>query len=263
MNEDPLVMGIFPRRNATVTIQMFTPLANHLSKVLGRKVQLQTTKDFDSFWAGVKSNRFDIVHFNQYHYMVSKKRFGYEVILKNEEFGKDTLAGALIVRKDSGINSIADIKGQTVFFGGGPKAMISYIVPMYLLQKGGVKKQDIKISFAKNPPNAVFGVFYKQAMVAGAGDVALNLGIVKKQIKVDELKILAKSKPFTHIPWAVKSNMDKALKLKIQSSLANLKQTETGRTILKKANLSGLNIAVDNEFDELRAIVEQVLHEKY
>ncbi len=29
---------------------MYTPLANHLSERLGRKVVLVTSKDFDSFW---------------------------------------------------------------------------------------------------------------------------------------------------------------------------------------------------------------------
>ena len=50
--EAPLLMGVFPRRNFTNTIRMFTPLAEHLSKKLDRKVQLVAGQDFGSFWQG-------------------------------------------------------------------------------------------------------------------------------------------------------------------------------------------------------------------
>ena len=32
--DDPLLMGVFPRRNVKLTHQMFTPLADHLSQQL-------------------------------------------------------------------------------------------------------------------------------------------------------------------------------------------------------------------------------------
>jgi len=64
--EDPLVLGIFPRRNAVDTVRMFTPLAQYLSRRLGREVRVETSKDFESFWQGVIQRRYDIVHYNQF-----------------------------------------------------------------------------------------------------------------------------------------------------------------------------------------------------
>src|SRR5690349_4094782 len=80
--EEPLVMGIFPRYKAAETTTMFTPLANHLSERLHRKVVLVTSKDFDSFWKGVTERRYHIVHYNQYHYIQSSKF--YKVIAHNQ-----------------------------------------------------------------------------------------------------------------------------------------------------------------------------------
>ena len=98
--EDPLTLGIFPRNKATDTTTMYTPLANYLTERLGRQVLLVTSKDFDAFWKAVTEGRYDIVHYNQYHYTVSAK--SYRVIGHNQEFGKNAVAGALFVRKDSG-----------------------------------------------------------------------------------------------------------------------------------------------------------------
>src|SRR5262245_50503997 len=60
---DSLIMGVFPRRNATETTKLFTPMADHLGEQLGRKVELVTAKDFESFWQGVMERRYDIVHY--------------------------------------------------------------------------------------------------------------------------------------------------------------------------------------------------------
>src|SRR5262249_30572105 len=133
--DDALVLGVFPRRNAAETTRIFTPMAEYLSARLGRPVRLVTSRDFESFWLGVTARRYDIVHYNQYHYIRSAQ--SYQVIAHIEEFGKSTISGAVYVRKDSGITDLAQLKGRTVLFGGGEDAMISYIANVYLMLQAG------------------------------------------------------------------------------------------------------------------------------
>jgi len=260
-SDEPLIMGIFPRRNATATIKLFKPMAKYLSLQLGRNVELQTSKNFDSFWEGVTEQRYDIVHFNQYHYILSNKKHQYQVILKNSERGKSTIAGSIIVRKDSGINTVADLRGKRIVFGGGEKAMQSYIVATYLLKQGGLQPGEYIEDFAKNPPNAVFSAYYKQAAAAGAGDILLDLGVVTKRIDTNKLKYLVRGEPLPHLPWAVKGTMDGNLKKQIQDILSSLSETPEGLRILKHANLSGLEKVADHEYDDHREIVKSVLDE--
>ena len=61
-----------------------TPLADHLAERLGYKVVLVTSKDFDTFWKGVEEQKYDLVHFNQYHYIRSAQT--YKVIAHAQEF---------------------------------------------------------------------------------------------------------------------------------------------------------------------------------
>jgi phosphonate transport system substrate-binding protein len=261
--DEPLTLGVFPRRNATVTYKLFKPMAGYLSEQLKREVKLVTAKDFKTFWKGVVDKKYDIVHYNQYHYLKSHKLYGYEVILKNEEFGQDALAGSLVVRKDSGIHSVQDLKGKKIAFGGGPKAMISYIVPMYLLQQAGLNTGDFEVTFAKNPPNAVLSVFYHQIDAAGAGDKVLELPMVSSQINVDEMAHLLTAKPIAHIPWAVKPGLPDSLRDKIQQVLLNLNDSQRGKDILHQAQLTGIHIATDSEYNPHRSIIESVLGESY
>jgi phosphonate transport system substrate-binding protein len=98
-HEKVLHLGIFPRRSAQQTDKMFRPIADYLSQQLGMEVKLEQAKNFDEFWAAVHNKHYQLVHYNPYHYIRSHKELGYRVILKNEEQGKDSLSGALVVRK--------------------------------------------------------------------------------------------------------------------------------------------------------------------
>lgn len=261
--EEPLVMGIFPRRNAKETIKLFQPIAEYLSHELGRNVQLVTAKNFETFWSDVKRKRFDIIHYNQYDYIVSHKQFDYQVILKNEEFGSSSIAGSIWVRKDSGINNIEDLKGKKVAFGGGPKAMVSYIIPTFLLMNGGLKKQDYQEIFAKNPPNSLLSTYYKQTDAAGAGDRVVKLGVVAKQIDAEQMKLLIKSEDLPHLPWAVKNTLPDELRAQIKTLMLKLNDTEDGKKILSEAKLTGLRDVKDHDYDQYRSIVNAVYGEQY
>jgi phosphonate transport system substrate-binding protein len=257
----PLRVGIFPRRNVNTTYRIFTPLLRHLGEQLGREVQLVTAKDFPGFWQALKSQQFDLVHFNQYHYILAHKMLGYEAIVRNSEFGKSTIAGTLVVRKDSGINSISALKGKTILFGGGQRAMQSYIAARWLLQNDGLMPGDYVKQFALNPPNAIISTYLKQADAAGVGDVVIRLETVKRTIDVREMRYLAKTKPMPHLPWAVHPSVDTSTRQALQASMITLSGDPSGQTLLDTAKLSGFVATEDADYDVQRRLVRDVYGE--
>ena len=254
--DGPLTLGVFPRNKPSQTITMYTPLATHLSERLGRKVELITSKDFDSFWTGVSERRYDIVHYNQYHYIHSSD--AYRVIAHNQEFGKNAVAGALYVRKDSGITELSQLRGRTIIFGGGKDAMLSYIAPRFLLMQAGLKVGDFRTEFAVNPPNALLALYYKQADAAGGGDILGDLAAVKSAIKTDEVRILAVTEPLLFLPWAVNREMRASLADSVQSILTELERSDEGREILKAARTTGIRKAGDKDYDPHRRMTHAV-----
>ena len=261
--DDIFILGVFPRRNYTTTIKMFTPLASYLSQRIGRKVVVETAPDFKTFWVGVTRNRYDLVHLNQYQYVKAKYLYGYRVIAKNEEFGKSTISGAMVTRVDSNFKSVTDLKGKKIIFGGGRSAMMSYIMPTSLLRRAGLEKKDYTEKFSNNPPNAALAVFFKQADAGGTGNIVLQLPVVNKQIDTKTLKYLAVGKPMAHLPWAVKKSTKLQEQKKIQEILTSLNKSEEGRRILKISKLTGLVTATDAEYDQHRRVIREVLGEKY
>jgi len=251
-----LKLGIFPRRNAKATHKQFKPLADYLSAKLGRKVQLVTSKNFAEFWKAVHNQEFDLVHYNQLHYIDSHRESGYKVILMNEEFGDNTIAGAIAVRKDSGINHVEDFRGKKILFGGDKSAMIAYIINTYYLRKHGLKKGDYIELFAKNPPNATLAMYHKHADAAGIGDIGLKIPMLKKS-RVDEnkIKLFITSPRLPHLPWAVKKSISDELANQIQQVLTQLGDSEEGKHILRRAKLTGLRVATDQDYNDIRKIL--------
>jgi phosphonate transport system substrate-binding protein len=255
--DDALILGVFPRYNASETTTRYTALTEYLQERLGRKIVLVTSKDFQSFWRGVEERRYDIVQYNQYHYIRSAKT--YQVIAHNKEFGKSTMAGALYVRKDSGITSLAQLRGRTVLFGGGEDAMIGYIAPVYMMLQAGLKKDEFTSQFTITPINSVIGVYRKQADAAGSADNAVGQPVIRNAINTDELTALAVSEQLLHLPWAVKRTMPAQLRQTIQSSLVDLENSEAGRNLLKTALLTGIGKADDKDYDPHRKMVRAVM----
>jgi len=255
--EEALTMGIFPRRNSAETAKAFTPMADYLGERLGRKVNVITSKNFESFWKAVIDQRFDIVHYNQYHFIRSAKT--YQVIAHIEEYGKSTIAGVVYVRKDSGITALPQLRGRTIMFGGGEDAMISYIAIRYLFLQAGLRKDDFKPLFAVNPPNAIVALVRHQADAAGGGDTILDMPEIKNAINADELSALAVSPPLLQLPIAVRRDMSTKLRVSIQSILVDLKNSEEGRQVLNSAALTGMGKAEDKDYDPHRKMVNAVV----
>ncbi len=260
---NPLIMGVFPRRNTKITYRMFWPMAAHLSAELGREVRLVTEKNFETFWANVQKSKYDLVHFNQYHYVVAHQHYGYNAILMNEEQGSSTICGALIVRNDSGIETIRDLEGKNIIFGGGPRAMQSYIVARWLLEQEGLTQDKYTTQFARNPPNAIFSTYNRQADAAGSGDAVMEMSVVQNRIDTSEMKFLAKSQPMPHLPWAVSEKLAPELADKIQSALSALSIDSFGRHVLKRAELTGLLTATNEDYDQARLVIRDIYGEDF
>jgi len=249
-----LTMGVFPRRNSVVTVKMFTPLSRYLSEQLGVTVKLETAKNFPAFWENVMSKRYDIVHYNQLHYILSQKSVGYKVFAKNEEFGQSYIQSSIIVRKDSGFNTIADLKGKRVIFGGGKLAMVAFVGVKLLLMENGLKESDYQTVIARNPPNSSLAVFFKKAEAGGVGDIALTVPSVTKRVNANEMKYLASGHGQAHIPWAYSPNVKDDMKEKIVAEFIKMSSVPEGKKVLKKAGMSGILAAEDKDYDDSRVI---------
>jgi phosphonate transport system substrate-binding protein len=261
--DDIFRIGIFPRRSVEVSKKMFTPLSAYLEQQLNKKIVLDVPPDMPAFWSRLEEGKYDLVHLNQYHYVRAHAKLGWQAILKNEELGEDTISAALWVLNSSDIRQVSDLRKKLIVFGGGDHAMVASIMTRDMLLQAGINDDDYIGMTTIHPMKSIISVYYKQADAAGVSASVVKLPAIRKEIDTDQLRLLVKSEPVAHLPWAIRGDIDDEIRNRIVNALLSLNGSRSGVTVLKSAGLTGIRTANDSDYDKHREIIKRVLNEQY
>jgi phosphonate transport system substrate-binding protein len=255
----PLRFGVFPRWNAQIMVADFTPLAQALGTTLGRKVQIETDKDFTSFMRRVYAREFDLIHVNQLQYLQAHDQAGYQVIAKLCETADCTIRAVIVTRTESALHNVADLRGKTVAFGG-RDAMVSHILARELLRQHGLPSTDYLAVFAKNPPNALFTVYNGAADAAGVGSPVFERPEIKRRVDVKKLHVLVESDPIPPLPIAVRGDLDSGLVKRLRAALLDLNQGAAGVALLTRIGATHFAASEHTEYAGLSYLIDTQTH---
>ena len=255
----PLRFGVFPRWNAQIMVADFTPLAQALGTTLGRKVQIETDKDFTSFMRRVYAREFDLIHVNQLQYLQAHDQAGYQVIAKLCETADCTIRAVIVTRTESALHNVADLRGKTVAFGG-RDAMVSHILARELLRQNGLPTTDYLAVFAKNPPNALFTVYNGAADAAGVGSPVFERPEIKRRVDVKKLHVLVESDPIPPLPIAVRGDLDSGLVKRLLAALLDLNQGAAGTALLARIGATHFAASEHAEYAGLSYLIDTQTH---
>ncbi len=246
-------LGLLPRLSATEMTSMFTPLAEYLSKETGEKVSLVVPKDFDAFKTLVASGQVDMGFANPLVYVQLKKDDASidPLGLASEKAGTK-FRGIIIVRRDSGIEKVLDLKGKKLIFVEEDSAA-GHIFQMLTLSKAGldVKTDFTKLPFAKKHTNVALAVFNK---AADAGAIREDdLGKMKEVVDLAQIKIIAYTDYYPNWPLFSTKRMNKSASEKVKAALLKLKpNSPEAQQVAGPAKITGFAPVVDKDYDLLR-----------
>jgi phosphonate transport system substrate-binding protein len=251
-----LKFGVLPRLTEKEMREGFTPLAEYLSKELGVKVTLVIPKDFDTWRKEAEARTYDFVYTNPYLYVLLKKAVPETeplVIASEPEIGDD-IKGTIIVKKDSPIKSIADLKGKTIA-ATDPGSAGAYLVQMKMLSKAGLKKDDVKVIFEKKRDPVA------EAILAGKADAGFvrDDDVEKLKAGPEKFRKIAVSDPIPNWPIAISKKMDPALAKKLKEALLKLKKGDLKTiSILGPTRIEGFVPVTDKDYDIMREAAKAV-----
>lgn len=250
------------------TMQRFKPLTSYLSDKVGVDF-VMVPVDTNDFEKRFKNGEFAFAHTNSILYVILRENHGAELLAseKRGKFGSRT-AGAIIARKGSGIEKLADIKGKRMAFG-----------PM-LAPTGYMAEYDLMLAAGINPENdlahytipsgsfkhekLIYGVLYGKYDVAAAPVLDIENMTRDGKIAADDFVILAQSVPIPYCTFASAKGTDPALVKKVKDALMNLKPGDTGEAdgevlkVLKAAWIDGYEDLLDSDYDVIREMAKRV-----
>jgi phosphonate transport system substrate-binding protein len=106
----PLSLAIAPFLSPTALLTAFRPLREHLERTLARPVEMLTAKDFRSLYEAVRAHRHDVAMLPAHVARLAITDWRHEPLAAT----LDTLPVLVLVHRDSGARSAADLRGTTV-----------------------------------------------------------------------------------------------------------------------------------------------------
>ena len=165
----------------------------------------------------------------------------------------------LVVRKDSGIESIEDLKGKKVAFVD-PSSASGYVYPGAMLKDAGIDlNKDIKYQFSGGHDKSIQLLLNKDVDA-----IASYENVIKKYTKEfptlkEDVRGLAKSELIPGVTVVVSNNVDDQLKSKIKQVLLEIqKEKETLGILTNLFNITGFEEPDDNTYKAVEKISEKM-----
>ncbi len=132
-------IGFNPTQNSDQLSQAAQAIADFIEDQLGGQVEVEVflPTEYRGLVEAMRSGNLDFAFFPPDGYVIASREAGAKVLLKSVRFGNAYYWSAIIVRKDSGYNSIADLEGKTIAWVD-PNSAAGYVFPRAALLAKGI-----------------------------------------------------------------------------------------------------------------------------
>ena len=245
-----------PEEAATEQTRKFGPIAVYLEKKLGMKVEFTPVSDYPAAVEALVNKKVDLVWFGGFTHVQAQLRSGGKIIAIAQREEDTKFQSVFITKTDSGIKTLADLKGKQVSFGSQSSTSGHLMPRSFLLQANINPEKDFKRVAYSGAHDATIA-----SVVGGKVDAAaLDITVWKKFVaenKVDTkaVDVFYTTGTYFNYNWSVHADMPIAQRNLIQKALFDLDMnTPEGKEILtlnratryvptKEENYKGLEAA--------------------
>ena len=191
-------------------------------------------------------------------YVLAADRGYADAALVLVRYGSATYNGQLIARKDSGINSPADLAGKT-FARPDPLSTSGWIIPMLTMRAAGVNPEtDLKGIIDAGSHDAVVAAVFNKDVDAGATYVDARTRVEDDFPTVmDEVIIIAVTTDIPNDGVQFIPSMPQEMRVKIVNALLKIIETDEGKEALNIAyQWDALEVHDDTFYDPFRQVLQ-------
>lgn len=240
--EKSITIGLLPEMNVFKQKQRFEPLAAYLSEHMGVTVRLTILSRYGNIIERMREEDIDGAFFGSFTGALAISQLGVVPLARPVNMdGTSTYSGHIFVRKDSHIESVADMKGKTL-------ALVErattagYVFPLAWLKQQGIADIDTYFSdhfFAGSHDAAIDAVLNKEADV-GAAKNTIYERMRQEHPRIDnELIILASSPRVPSNGLCVRADLSDEYKKQLKNLLLNLHKEAKGLNVLQQLGAKG------------------------
>ena len=222
-------IAVVPQWQPIVIQRNWRPFIAEVSRRSGVSLKLLQNRSIPDFEAMILRGEPDFAYMNPYHAVMVHDTQGYIPLVRN---GQKELRGILVVRRDSGINSIDDLDGQKIVFPS-PNAFGASLFMRALLNK----YEDIQVTpkYVNTHANVYRNVIFKNALAGGGVNKTLNQ---EKQGVRKQLKVIYETPGTAPHPFSSHPRVPLKIRNRIRIAIHSMWQEQTHLDLLDQVQLS-------------------------
>src|ERR1700722_7389143 len=222
-------IGLLGGENTQDRLKRYDSFQKLLQDKLGIPVKIFPAADYAGVMQGLAAGQLDATEFSPSAFAGTwfDCKCVEPVVVPQERDGSIFYIAAMVVRRDSGINSIDDMKEHSLAFTD-PNSASGYLIPSVTLRAKGIDLEDGKyfthVGFSGGHEQGVVAVLNRQydacvVWTSGQGDEStgftrgvLRSMVDKGMLKMADVKVIWRSSKVPNGPWTVRSALPPDLK---------------------------------------------------
>lgn len=217
-----LRVSAIPDENPTELMRIYTPFAEYLSRELGIPVKYYNVVDYAATVEGLAAKKLDLVWYGGFTFVQARKRTGNAVPIVSREEDLH-FHSKFITRPDTGIKTLADLKGKSFSFGS-VSSTSGHLMPRYFLLQNGIQPERDFATFSFSGAHDATALWVESGKVdAGAVNEAVWEKLVeRKKVDPNTVKVFWTTPPYIDYVWTVRGDLDRTLIEKIAAAFMKL-----------------------------------------
>ncbi|MDO9425108.1 MAG: phosphate/phosphite/phosphonate ABC transporter substrate-binding protein [Methylobacter sp.] len=247
------IIAIHPLHNPKLLFEIYGPIVDFLNaNIPEADFTLEASRNYEEFDKKLYNGYFDFAMPNPYQ-TVNSLKHGYRVFGKMAD--DDDFRGIILVRRDSGINTVADLKGKTVSYPA-PTALAATMMPQYYLHTHGIDiNRDIENRYVGSQESSIINVLRGHVAAAATWLVPWKTFSKENPQLADQLEVKWRTEPLQNNGWVVRKNLPTEVTNKFATLLFNLDRHQQGREMLARIPVSRFEPANDDSYEPVQTFI--------
>jgi phosphonate transport system substrate-binding protein len=247
--------AVHPLHNPTKLSEVFGPLIGYLNKNIKTVVfELEASNNYPAYEGKIKAKEIEFGLPNPYQTLMALEN-GYRIFGK---MGDDmNFRGVIVVRKDSGIKKILDLKGKTISYPAATALAATMMPQDFLIRNGLNLFKETKSIYVGSQESSIMSVFLKSSQAGATWPPPWNSFAQSNPDKAKELEVLWQTDTLPNNGLIVRDDVATALLEDVKRVLFTLHENEEGRTILAGIGLSRFEPANEKTFEPVNKFLQK------
>jgi phosphonate transport system substrate-binding protein len=246
--------GFCPKYNPRIMVQLYQPFIDYLNETTPYQFEIKLSRVYQDTIDRLGNGEIVIASCGPVSYIKAREKYGVKPILRAlSKDGKPYYRGVIIVRQDSPIQNLRDLKGRSFAFGQA-WSTASHILPEHYLKKANIRLKDLKeYSFLRHHDSVA------NAVLKGQFDAGAVKDIIAYKYQKDGLRFIFMTDPIPTVPIVVRADAPQEMVKSVKTTLLNLNSKDPNHQKMMaqwdEEFKYGFTEVSDSDYDPIRRIL--------